>query len=124
MSTLSSFDLDFSYGYAGEKLVEELLTNGKTVEVKRDRRWHETGNLYIEFDCWFNSTQSWQPSGISATKADYWAFVLEESVLMIPTINLIQAVEQYGRVINCEIPPNKSRGFLITVNDLLAVMRK
>ena len=124
MSTLSSFDLDFRYGYAGEKLVEELLTNGKTVEVKRDRRWHETGNLYIEFDCWFNSTQSWQPSGISVTKADYWAFVLEESVLMIPTINLIQAVEQYGRVVNCEIPPNKSRGFLITVNDLLAVMRK
>jgi hypothetical protein len=124
MSTLSSFDLDFRYGYAGEQLVEELLTNGKTVEVKRDRRWHETGNLYIEFDCWFNSTQSWQPSGISVTKADYWAFVLEESVLMIPTINLIQAVEQYGRVVNCEIPPNKSRGFLITVNDLLAVMRK
>ena len=124
MTTLSSFDLDFRYGYAGEQLVEELLTNGKTVEVKRDRRWHETGNLYIEFDCWYNSTQSWQPSGISVTKADYWAFVLQESVLMIPTINLIEAVEQYGRVINCEIPPNKSRGFLITVNDLLAVMRK
>jgi hypothetical protein len=124
MTTLSSFDLDFRYGYAGEQLVEELLTNGKTVEVKRDRRWHETGNLYIEFDCWYNSAQSWQPSGISVTKADYWAFVLEQSVLMIPTINLIEAVEQYGRVINCEIPPNKSRGFLITVNDLLAVMRK
>ena len=124
MTTLSSFDLDFRYGHEGEQLVEELLTNGKTVEVKRDRRWHETGNLYIEFDCWYNSTQSWQPSGISVTKADYWAFVLEESVLMIPTINVIQAINQYGREINCEIPPNKSRGFLITVNDLLAVMRK
>jgi len=124
MSTLSSFDLDFRYGYAGEKLVEELLTNGKTVEVKRDRRWHETGNLYIEFDCWYNSTQSWQASGIAVTEADYWAFVLEESVLMIPTINVIQAINQHGRQITCEIPPNKSRGFLITVNDLLAVMRK
>jgi hypothetical protein len=124
MSTLSSFDLDFRYGYAGEQLVEELLTNGKTVEVKRDRRWHETGNLYIEVECWYNSTQSWQASGIAVTEADYWAFVLEESVLMIPTINVIQAINQYGREINCEIPPNKSRGFLITVNDLLAVMRK
>jgi hypothetical protein len=124
MSTLSSFDLDFRYGYAGEQLVEELLTNGKTVEVKRDRRWHETGNLYIEVECWYNSTQSWQASGIAITEADYWAFVLEESVLMIPTINVIQAINQYGREINCEIPPNKSRGFLITVNDLLAVMRK
>ena len=123
MSTLSSFDLDFRYGYAGEQLVEELLTNGKTVEVKRDRRWHETGNLYIEVECWYNSTQSWQASGIAVTEADYWAFVLEESVLMIPTINVIQAINEYGREITCEMPPNKSRGFLITVNDLLAVMR-
>ena len=124
MSTLSSFDLDFRYGYAGEQLVEELLTNGKTVEVKRDRRWHETGNLYIEVECWYNSTKSWQASGIAVTEADYWAFVLEESVLMIPTLNVIQAINKYGREINCEIPPNKSRGFLITVNDLLAVMGK
>jgi hypothetical protein len=124
MSTFSSFDLDFRYGYAGEQLVEELLTNGKTVEVKRDRRWHETGNLYIEVECWYNSTQSWQASGIAVTEADYWAFVLEESVLMIPTLNVIQAINKYGREINCEIPPNKSRGFLITVNDLLAVMGK
>jgi hypothetical protein len=124
MSTLSSFDLDFRYGYAGEQLVEELLTNGKTVEVKRDRRWHETGNLYIEVECWYNNTQSWQASGIAVTEADYWAFVLEESVLMIPTLNVIQAINKYGREINCEIPPNKSRGFLITVNDLLAVMGK
>jgi hypothetical protein len=124
MTSLSSFDLDFRYGYAGEQLVEELLTNGKTVEVKRDRRWRETGNLYIEVECWYNSTQNWQASGIAVTEADYWAFVLEESVLMIPTINVIQAINQYGREINCEIPPNKSRGFLITVNDLLAVMGK
>ncbi len=124
MTTLSSFDLDFRYGYAGEQLVEELLTNGKTVEVKRDRRWHETGNLYIEVECWYNSTQSWQASGIAVTEADYWAFVLEESVLIIPTLNVIQAVNKYGREINCEIPPNKSRGFLVTVNDLLAVMGK
>jgi hypothetical protein len=124
MTTLSSFDLDFRYGYAGEQLVEELLTNGKTVEVKRDRRWHETGNLYIEVQCWYNSTQSWQASGIAVTEADYWAFVLEENVLMIPTVNVIQAINKYGRQITCEIPPNKSRGFLITVNDLLSVMGK
>ena len=124
MTSLSSFDLDFRYGYAGEQLVEELLTNGKTVEVKRDRKWHETGNLYIEVECWYTSTQSWQDSGIKVTEADYWAFVLEESVLMIPTINVIRAINNYGRKITCEIPPNKSRGFLITVNDLLAVMGK
>ena len=35
MTNKSSFDLDFGYGRKGEKLVEELLTGGKTVEVKR-----------------------------------------------------------------------------------------
>ena len=39
MAKNSSFDLDFGYGRKGELLVEELLTGGKTVEVKRDRKW-------------------------------------------------------------------------------------
>ena len=74
--TKSSFDLDFSYGREGEKLVEQLLTNGKTVEVKRDRKWHKTNNVYIEVECWYLKSQSWEPSGLSVTQADYWAFVL------------------------------------------------
>jgi hypothetical protein len=37
MTNKSSFDLDFSYGKKGEQLVEDLLTEGKRIEVKRDR---------------------------------------------------------------------------------------
>ncbi len=43
---------------------------------------------------------------------------------MYLSIMAYQNINQYGREINCEIPPNKSRGFLITVIDLLAVMGK
>lgn len=120
----SSFDLDFSYGKGGENLVEQLLTQGKTVEVKRDRKWWSTNNVYIEVECWYLSSQSWEPSGLSVTKAEYWAFVLEKGVVMIPTDHVNYAVKKFGREITCEIPPNRSKGFLITVEDLLIAMRE
>jgi hypothetical protein len=120
----SSFDLDFGFGRKGEKLVEELLTEGRTVEVKRDRKWWVTNNLYIETECWFLKSQSWEPSGIMVTEADYWAFVLEKGVLMVPTSHVKHAIREFGREITCDIPPNKSKGFLITVDDLLMAMRK
>jgi hypothetical protein len=119
----SSFDLDFSYGQAGENLVEELLTQGKTIEVKRDRKWHSTGNVYVEVECWYMRTESWEPSGVMVTKAEYWAFVLEKGVLMIPTDHVLYAIKNFGREITCEIPPNRSKGYLITVDDLLTAMR-
>lgn len=121
--TKSSFDLDFSYGRDGEKLVEQLLTNGKTVEVKRDRRWHETNNVYVEIECWYVASQSWELSGLSVTKADYWAFVLEQGVVMIPTNHVWYAIKNFGREITCEIPPNRSKGYLIQVEDLLTTMK-
>ena len=120
----SSFDLDFGYGQAGEKLVEELLTEGKTVEVKRDRKWWSTNNLYIEVECWYQRSQSWEPSGLSVTKAAYWAFVLERGVFMVPTGHVRHAIQKYGREITCEIPPNRSKGYLITVENLLDVMKE
>jgi len=123
MAKNSSFDLDFGYGRKGEFLVEELLTDGKTIEVKRDRKWNKTDNLYIEVECWFLKTQSWEPSGLMVTEAAYWAFVFEKGVLMVPTDHVHYAIKNFGREITCEIPPNRSKGYLITVNDLLEAMR-
>ncbi len=57
--------------------INQLLTNGKTIEVKTDLKWKNTGNLYIETVCWSHNNSEWYPSGISTTKAEYWAFVLE-----------------------------------------------
>jgi hypothetical protein len=58
------------------------------------------------------------------TEADYWAFVLEQGVLMVPTSHVHYAIKEFGREITCEIPPNRSKGYLITVDDLLMAMRK
>lgn len=118
----SNWDLDLRDGLQGESRVADLLSLD-TVEVKTDRRWHETGNVYIETDCWYVGTQSWEPSGIRVSKATHWAFVLEDSVLIVPLHRLKEAVHDSGTVIICNIPPNPSRGYLIKPTTLLEHIR-
>ena len=120
---LSDFDLDFAYGHEGEQLVRELLTGGLTVEVKRDRRWIETGNIYIETAFYSRSTHNWIESGVMKTKADRWAFVLENLVIIATIDDVRKAIDKYGRPISNEREPNPSKGFLIKIEDLMAVQR-
>jgi len=114
----SSWDLDLRDGELGESKVADLLSLD-TVEVKTDRRWKDTGNLYIETECWYVGDESWKPSGVRVSEATHWAFVLEDSVLIIPLHRLKEAVWEVGKPITCNIPPNPSRGYLITPAELL-----
>lgn len=120
----SDFDLDYGYGLQGENLVDALLRGANTVEVKRDRRWWDTGNIFIETECYFQTSQSWEQSGLSVTKAEYWAFVLESGVILVPTNHVKYAVKIFGRAITCDIEPNKSKGYLIKAEDLLTAMKE
>jgi len=122
-SKLSDFDLDLAVGHQGEALVEQLLTGGATVEVKTDLKWKETGNLYIETVCWSHNNENWYLSGLSSTKAHYWAFVLEGATLLVPKEVLKQVVTARGRAITCNIPPNPSKGYLIKVEDITNYLR-
>jgi len=114
----SNWDLDLRAGLTGESKVADLLSLD-TVEVKTDKRWHETGNIYIETECFYQASQSWEPSGLRVSKATHWAFVLEDSVLIVPTHRLKEVVWESTRPITCNIPPNPSRGYLITPAVLL-----
>ena len=118
----SNWDLDLRAGLEGESKVADLLSLD-TVEVKTDRRWWETGNVYIETECWYQSSQSWEPSGIRVTKATHWAFVLEDTVLIVPTARLKEVVWTIGRPVECNIPPNPSRGYLVAPIALLGFIR-
>lgn len=120
----SDFDLDFANGREGEQLVESLLTGGLTVEVKRDLRWKDTGNLFIETECYYISKEAWAPSGLAVTKAAYWAFVLGDSTLLVPTNVLKETVRRNGRAIENRTPPNYSRGYLITPADLIQMIKE
>lgn len=81
-----NFDLDLRHGQAGEQTVAAFIegfTNG-TIEVKSDRLAANTGNVYIEGEC--KRRDGWQPSGIAATTATYWALVIGETVILgVPT---------------------------------------
>lgn len=123
MSSLSDFDLDLSVGHEGENLVQAVLTGTKTVEVKKDLRWKDTGNLYIENLCWSHNQNCWYPSGLSSTKAEYWAFVLEKGIIVVPTEILKKVVLVRGRAIECKIKPNFSKGHLITPEDILDALK-
>lgn len=116
--SLSDWDIDFRDGALGEQTVARLMSSD-TVEVKTDRRWYQTGNVYIEMQCWYQNGQQYKQSGINATKASHWAFVLEDLVLIVPIETLKRAVLELGRPITCNIPPNPSMGVLIKINDLL-----
>ena len=114
----SDFDIDLKFGKQGEDTVANILSI-ETVEVKRDKRWKETGNLYIETDCWYNSSQSWEKSGLSVSKATHYAFVLEGMVVIVTTPDLKAIVENKGRAIECKIEPNPSKGYLIKLSDIV-----
>ena len=119
----SNWDVDYRDGLIGESKIIELLSLD-TVEVKTDRRWNETNNVYIETECFYQEPQEWQPSGIRVSKATHWAFVLEDSVFIVPLHRLKEAVWEIGRPITCNIPPNPSRGYLITPAQILEHVRQ
>lgn len=119
----SSWDLDYRDGVAGESKVADLL-HIDTVEVKTDRRWIETGNIYIETECYYVNDDAWKPSGINVSKATHWGFVLEDSVVIVPTYRLKESLPDIGKPITCNIQPNPSKGYLITPGGLLECIRR
>lgn len=118
----SSWDLDYRDGLVGESKIADLL-HLDTVEVKTDRRWKDTSNLYIETECWYVGNETWKPSGVRVSEATHWAFVLEDSVLIVPLHRLKEAVWEIGKPVTCNIPPNPSRGYLVTPAQLIEHIR-
>ena len=113
----SVFDIDLRAGKEGENLVQDTLVNG-TIEVKTDLKWKNTGNIYVETECFYQTSGAWEPSGLSVTKADWWAFVLNGFFLLIPTNDLKLIVQTEGTPIECRIEPNQSRGYLIRLDHI------
>lgn len=118
----SNWDLDLRAGEAGESYLADLL-HADTIEVKTDRRWKDTGNLFIETVCFQQSTQTWEPSGLSVSQATHWAFIIDDAVLIVPIGKLRQAVYDIGWHIENKMPPNPSKGFLITPANLIAYIK-
>ena len=107
-----NWDIDLRDGKVGEATVAKMLSV-ETVEVKTDRRWHVTGNIYVETEYYSREKGDWVASGITTSEASHWAYVLEGMVIMVPTDDLRHIVRGYGSPIRCNIEPNPSKGMLI-----------
>lgn len=114
------FHADLKRGQKGEAFAEALLLSDDiNVEVKTDFKWKETQNIYIELECYHQSTGKYELSGLNVTTADYWAFVLGKSVLFTKVDCLKRTVELFGREVECVNSGNPSKGRVITPQQLI-----
>ena len=123
MTYQPDFDMDLAFGQIGEQLVKAGLT-GK-VEVKTDRRVHETGNIYVETYQFSKTDRSDQrPSGINTTKAEYWAIATSKGIgfVIVKTDELRRLIKanEYRRASQpiVSAKTNGSTGVLVPIQDL------
>ena len=95
------FDLDLKYGKVKEEIVANMLQD-KKIEVKSERgMWLNTGNIAIEYESYG------KPSGINATKADYWFHNLCVGDEVFAT--LVFETKMLKKIVNTSINENKVR---------------
>lgn len=101
------------------------LRSGAAMEIKTDNRSWQTGNMFIEFECWVCGR--WDPSGIDArhTKAEIWAFVIAgPCVLFAPTEYVRWVAKKIGKV--KELPKARSkhptRGYVVPIADFMEAL--
>lgn len=104
----SDFRFDLQIGRIYEERLAELLN--KKIEVKRDFKCMDTGNIFIEYESRNN------PSGIAITEADYYCYWLSEfHFIMIETNRLKIICRKYINTQRDTIggDNNTSKGVLI-----------
>lgn len=94
------WDLNWLEGKEAETKLASLLTGESTMEVKRDFRSGETGNIPVEFEC------GGKPSGIATSEAEWWAYCLggkgfdDEVIVIIKSQRLTEIADSRGRVVS------------------------
>lgn len=115
------FDICLEEGHAAESELAEMLGGGTTIEVKRDKKFLKTGNIFIEYEC------RGKPSGIMTTKAQFIDFALPcrdtHVHLLVPTQLVLRACEGAREVVGGDrelrYPRGVAKGYLIKVIDIL-----
>lgn len=69
-SNHKGWDMSLEFGKAGERWLTYLGCHECKVEVKRDDRWTESGNLFFEYEC------NGVPSGIASTDSKWFVVTL------------------------------------------------
>ena len=126
MKFSSDFNYDLEFGHEGEGRVIGIFNSGAKLEVKRDCKIEETGNLYVEFEC------RGKPSGIITSMADWWIFQNKDLTLMLwfQREKLLSAcqrmIEENSQGIKVMVggDEDKSKGYLVNQYQLIKHMKQ
>ena len=100
----SDFRYDLKIGQEYETLLSEVIES--TIEVKRDFKCYDTGNLFVEYE------SRGKKSGISTTQAKWWVYWFSKTrSILIETSELKQMCRKYVKRLYCHDYP-KSAKFL------------
>ena len=111
-----NFDFDLKFGQEKENELLQIF-KGEAVECKTDKLCQRTGNVFVEFE------DAGKPSGISITKANFYAFCLfkpernRQIWVLIPTQILKKLMKKYP--IKNGGDNWEARGHIIPKEDLL-----
>jgi len=111
----NDFRYDLKVGQVAETLLADLLEN-KKIEVKRDLRALETGNIYIEYE------SRGKRSGIAKSEADYYCYFISDSRMFLITTEDLKALCRKYIGTNRDRKggdSNTSKGILLPITDLI-----
>ena len=100
------FDIDLKYGQVREKQVSNIFAY-KKIEIKTERDWWDkTGNIALEYECYG------KPSGVYATKSDYWIHILAKGdnnhcMIVFEVARLKKIVDKYKEKYTRMVGDNK-----------------
>lgn len=114
MNYNNDFRYDLQVGQLGEQELSEILHH-KRIEVKKDLIAYKTGNVFIEY-----SSRN-KPSGISTSQAEYYAFILKDSIVLKDISSLKQLCRQYLNTSRDVLggDSNTSKGILLPIEKLI-----
>ena len=116
MDYCSNFRHDLEVGQLAEKALADIFENS-TIEVKNDLKASKTGNLFIEY------MSRGKPSGIGTTKAQWYAFIVEDRIVILPTEKLKLIARKYFNTKRDVLggDSNSSKGILVPFKELIEV---
>lgn len=103
----------------GELAESELAAILKSLEVKRDFRFSETGNVFVETGA--RSSSGVVRAGVAASRSSHVAFVLGGGlILVVERERLLDVARRRGRRVS---GPERSVGYVVSVRVLVDELR-